>query len=93
MPYTVEGLSVVPVDNAADVKLRVLQGDRRRTIAATKMNECSSRAHTIVCLRFAQNHVRRKRTKVAAITLVDLAGRLILLHYNAITSTTTNTMC
>ena len=32
---------MVPVGNYKDIKLRMNEGDRQRTIAATKMNETS----------------------------------------------------
>ena len=37
----VEGLNVVPVGSYQDIKLRMNEGDRQRTIASTKMNETS----------------------------------------------------
>ena len=37
----VEGLTVVPVGSFDEIKLRMNEGDKQRTIAATKMNECS----------------------------------------------------
>lgn len=37
----VEGLSTIPVGSFHDIQLRIKEGDRQRTIAATKMNETS----------------------------------------------------
>ena len=39
--FTVEGLTVAPVGTYQDIKVRMNEGDRQRTIAATKMNETS----------------------------------------------------
>ncbi|KAI0215596.1 Kinesin-related protein 1 [Lamellibrachia satsuma] len=72
--FYVEGLTIVPVGTYSDIKLRMNEGDRQRTIASTKMNETSSRAHTIVTITFAQNCIRTKTTKMSSINLVDLAG-------------------
>ena len=38
---SVEGLNVIPVANFHDIQLRMKEGERQRTIAATKMNETS----------------------------------------------------
>ena len=38
---SVEGLSSVPVGSYKEIKLRMNEGERQRTIAATKMNETS----------------------------------------------------
>ncbi|ELT96154.1 hypothetical protein CAPTEDRAFT_129452, partial [Capitella teleta] len=72
--FYVEALTTVPVGSFSEIKLRMNEGDKQRTIAATKMNECSSRAHTIVVLNVSQNYVKKKSTKFSSITLVDLAG-------------------
>ena len=37
----VEGLTITPVGSADEVRLRMNEGDRQRTIAATKMNNTS----------------------------------------------------
>ncbi|CAH1783605.1 unnamed protein product [Owenia fusiformis] len=72
--FYVVDLSEVPVGSFEDVKARMGEGNRNRTIGQTKMNETSSRAHTIVCLNFKQNRIREKVTKFCSINLVDLAG-------------------
>ncbi|KAK2152327.1 hypothetical protein LSH36_333g03043 [Paralvinella palmiformis] len=72
--FYVEGLSTVPVGSYREIRLRMTEGERQRTIAATKMNETSSRAHTIVAIKFAQNQKKKKVTKLSTMNLVDLAG-------------------
>jgi len=69
-----DGLIVRPVADYKAIKSSLSQGDRHRTIAATKMNETSSRAHTIVTLNLHQRRLNNMTT-FAAINLVDLAGR------------------
>ena len=41
MSFAVEGLSSVAVGNYDDIRLRMAEGEKVRTIAATKMNETS----------------------------------------------------
>lgn len=43
----VEGLSCIVVNNVADLEKLKEVGDKRRQIAATKMNQHSSRSHTV----------------------------------------------
>ena len=44
---TVKGLSCYQVNNVAELEKLKEVGDKRRQIAATKMNQHSSRSHTI----------------------------------------------
>lgn len=50
--------------------------DKNRTIAATQMNQTSSRAHTIISIKFKQiiTTPAKKIEKSSVINLVDLAG-------------------
>jgi hypothetical protein len=52
------------------------EGNKNRTIGATLMNASSSRAHTIITIRFNQIKLigTRKAEKFSVINLVDLAG-------------------
>ena len=75
----VEGLTCAVVRSHLEVDEHLVEGTKNRTIAATNMNESSSRAHTIFTIYFMQ---KRKDTggeivaKTSVIHLVDLAGRL-----------------
>ncbi|TGZ56453.1 hypothetical protein CRM22_010166 [Opisthorchis felineus] len=77
MGFYVQGLTQIPVGSYKEVEQRMKQGTAKRTIAATNMNETSSRAHTLVTLTFDQlygevhSNGSRKRS---IINLVDLAG-------------------
>ncbi|XP_071966233.1 kinesin-like protein KIF28 [Antedon mediterranea] len=75
--FYAEGLLKVPVKSYEDINSRINEGTRNRTIASTRMNATSSRAHTIVSISFAQkglNDVGKNMTKTSIINLVDLAG-------------------
>ncbi|KAK0053203.1 kinesin-like protein KIF28P, partial [Biomphalaria pfeifferi] len=75
--FYVEDLLVVPVQSYKDIELKMDEGTRNRTVAATNMNATSSRAHTIVGITFVQkfrNAAGEDTTKSALINLVDLAG-------------------
>ena len=53
------------------------QGNRNRQVAETKMNECSSRSHTITQLHVVQRHdppTPETKDCESLITIVDLAG-------------------
>jgi hypothetical protein len=70
----VEGLRRTPVSSPADCEAVVTAGTTFRTVAATQMNDTSSRSHAIL-----QLHIRQKDTKLgvarsATLNLVDLAG-------------------
>ncbi|CAD6899738.1 unnamed protein product [Tilletia controversa] len=76
-PY-VEDLSKLVVASFADIENLMDEGNKARTVAATNMNETSSRSHAVFTLVLSQ---RRQDTemnldteKVSRISLVDLAG-------------------
>ncbi|CAI2734004.1 unnamed protein product [Schistosoma spindalis] len=75
--FYVQGLTQVPVGSYGEIEQRMNQGTARRSVAATNMNETSSRAHTIITITFDQligseeSKISRKRS---IINLVDLAG-------------------
>ncbi|KAA1070348.1 kinesin-like protein Klp8 [Puccinia graminis f. sp. tritici] len=76
-PY-VEDLSKLAVQSYSDVETLMDEGNKARTVAATNMNETSSRSHSVFTLLLTQ---RRKDAttgmegeKVSRISLVDLAG-------------------
>ncbi|KAI7938110.1 hypothetical protein MJO28_015030 [Puccinia striiformis f. sp. tritici] len=76
-PY-VEDLSKLAVQSYSNVETLMDEGNKARTVAATNMNETSSRSHSVFTLLLTQ---RRKDSttgmegeKVSRISLVDLAG-------------------
>lgn len=79
----VVGLTSVVVDKWADCLQLIEEGTRNRSVAATKMNETSSRSHSIFRLKFIQTTsvistkaFERPKSfdKVSNVCLVDLAG-------------------
>lgn len=48
----VEHLSKYRVSSYEQIEEKMLEGGRNRTIAATQMNNSSSRAHTIITIEF-----------------------------------------
>ncbi|WAR06090.1 KIF28-like protein [Mya arenaria] len=77
MGFYADGLKQVPVGTYTEIEQRIEEGTRNRTVASTKMNATSSRAHTIVCIKFVQKSVNdagEEMAKTAEANLVDLAG-------------------
>lgn len=76
-PY-VEGLSIISVKNYQEIADLMEKGAAARTVAATNMNDTSSRAHTIFQIILTQTTIRPEdlsaTDKVSKINLVDLAG-------------------
>ena len=81
----VEGLRACPVGGFDALERLMANGTKNRTIAATNMNETSSRAHTIFMVKLTQTRVERtelgggearvKATdRTSVLNLVDLAG-------------------
>lgn len=76
-PY-VEDLSRLLVTSYDEIARLIDQGNKARTVAATNMNETSSRSHAVFTIYFTQIH-RDTKTNVVTetqskISLVDLAG-------------------
>ncbi|XP_013379849.1 kinesin-like protein KIF1C, partial [Lingula anatina] len=76
-PY-VEDLSKLAVTSYKDINDLMDEGNKARTVAATNMNETSSRSHAVFTIVFTQKRFDKttKMTgeKVSKISLVDLAG-------------------
>ncbi|XP_024082078.1 kinesin-like protein unc-104 isoform X12 [Cimex lectularius] len=76
-PY-VEDLSKLAVTNYEDIHNLIDEGNKARTVAATNMNETSSRSHAVFTIFFTQQRVDNLTSltteKVSKISLVDLAG-------------------
>lgn len=72
-----QDLSKYPVDSYEMIERKMDEGYNNRSIGATKMNQTSSRAHTIITIEFKQVQIEddgRRTEKFSVINLVDLAG-------------------
>uniref|UniRef100_A0A8C8IQ80 Kinesin-like protein n=1 Tax=Oncorhynchus tshawytscha TaxID=74940 RepID=A0A8C8IQ80_ONCTS len=76
-PY-VEDLSKLAVTSYNDIQDLMESGNKARTVAATNMNETSSRSHAVFNIIFTQKKhdmdSENTSEKVSKISLVDLAG-------------------
>ncbi|XP_069755444.1 kinesin-like protein KIF1A isoform X3 [Narcine bancroftii] len=76
-PY-VEDLSKLAVTSYNDISDLMDSGNKARTVAATNMNETSSRSHAVFNIIFTQkthdSNIDSSSEKVSKISLVDLAG-------------------
>lgn len=75
--FLADGLKEVIVTTYEDISKRMEEGNVNRTIASTNMNATSSRAHTIVGIKFTQkskNEAGKEMEKRSLINIVDLAG-------------------
>ncbi|XP_026177622.1 kinesin-like protein KIF1C [Mastacembelus armatus] len=76
-PY-VEDLSKLAVTGFPDIRDLMDVGNKARTVAATNMNETSSRSHAVFTIVFTQKRRDQMTSldteKVSKISLVDLAG-------------------
>ncbi len=76
-PY-VEDLAKLVVRSFNEIQHLMDEGNKARTVAATSMNETSSRSHAVFTLTVTQKRhdveTRMDTEKVAKISLVDLAG-------------------
>ena len=63
-----------PVDDAAALDALLAAGDARKRRAATAMNERSTRAHTLLLLRFRQRRHHMAEPKTSLLVLADLGG-------------------
>ncbi len=70
----VDSLEPVPVLDYPDIESKMELGTKNRTVASTKMNATSSRAHTVFTIMFQQISKSDKREQVSKINLIDLAG-------------------
>ncbi|KAM7388699.1 hypothetical protein PAMP_024858 [Pampus punctatissimus] len=76
-PY-VEDLSKLAVTSYNDIQDLMDSGNKARTVAATNMNETSSRSHAVFNIIFTQKRLDAETDntseKVSKVSLVDLAG-------------------
>jgi kinesin family protein 1 len=76
-PY-VEDLAKLVVQSFPEIENLMDEGNKARTVAATNMNETSSRSHAVFTLTLTQKRhdvqMKMSGERVAKISLVDLAG-------------------
>lgn len=75
--FYAEGLKYQLVNSKKEILAKIDEGTINRSIAATNMNETSSRAHTIVIISLTQknkNDQGVESAKTSLVNLVDLAG-------------------
>lgn len=79
-----DGLKSFPVADYEEIDRLIAEGTLNRTVAATLMNQTSSRAHTIVVLRLVQKKTLNDRilTTTSLVNIVDLAGRYASLLFS-----------
>eukprot|EP00736_Rhodelphis_marinus_P001669 Rmarinus@m.19291 len=75
----VQGLAELVVHSRADVENLMAQGNRMKQVAATKMNDRSSRSHSVFTLKIEQSSINPQtgaasKSLHAKLNLVDLAG-------------------
>lgn len=71
---TVTNATTLPLDNKAQVDSILSQAMERRSVAATKANEHSSRSHSVFILKlYGKNEITGEESR-GTLNLVDLAG-------------------
>ena len=71
---TVTDVNVVPLSSPSQVRTLLSLAQGRRTVAATLMNERSSRSHSVFTLRIRGENTLTGETCEGSLNLVDLAG-------------------
>ncbi|KAJ1574373.1 hypothetical protein NDA15_000734 [Ustilago hordei] len=71
---TVSDTVVIPLDSPAQVFALLEKAKKRRQVAATLMNERSSRSHSVFMLRVRGQNATTMEACDAVLSLVDLAG-------------------
>ncbi|KAG9097954.1 kinesin-like nuclear fusion protein [Ceratobasidium sp. UAMH 11750] len=71
---TVTDIVVVPLTSPAQVHALLQRAHKRRTVAATLMNERSSRSHSVFTLRVTGQNTHTGESCTGSLNLVDLAG-------------------
>ncbi|KAG8748402.1 kinesin-like nuclear fusion protein [Ceratobasidium sp. 414] len=71
---TVTDIVVVPLTTPAQVHALLQRAHKRRTVAATLMNERSSRSHSVFTLRVTGQNSHTGESCTGSLNLVDLAG-------------------
>ena len=70
----IEGLSETEVINAEEAYTCLKCGNENRSVAFTKMNDNSSRSHSIFIITIKQSNLKTLAAKSGKLYLVDLAG-------------------
>ena len=65
---------LVPLSSASQVRSLLLMAQSRRSVAATLMNERSSRSHSVFTLRIFGRNIHSAESCEGSLNLVDLAG-------------------
>ena len=71
---TVTDVNVVPLSSPTQVRTLLALAQGRRTVAATLMNERSSRSHSVFTLRIRGENALTGESCEGSLNLVDLAG-------------------
>ncbi|KAF7968207.1 hypothetical protein HWV62_31635 [Athelia sp. TMB] len=71
---TVTNATVLPLSSPAQVRTLLLQAQSKRSVAATLMNERSSRSHSVFTLRITGENKDTGERCAGSLNLVDLAG-------------------
>ncbi|WFC96359.1 kinesin-like nuclear fusion protein [Malassezia brasiliensis] len=71
---TITNTVTVPLNGPQDVFALLARAKKRRQVAATLMNERSSRSHSVFLLRVRGHNTTTNETSDATLNLVDLAG-------------------
>ncbi|KAL6306189.1 P-loop containing nucleoside triphosphate hydrolase protein [Sparassis latifolia] len=71
---TVTDVNVIPLSSPVQVRALLARAQSRRTVAATLMNERSSRSHSVFTLRIYGENTLTSEVCEGSLNLVDLAG-------------------
>lgn len=71
---SVSDVQTPALTSPAQVLALLAQAQRRRRVAATLMNERSSRSHSVFTLRIRGTHAAGEAERMGTLNLVDLAG-------------------
>lgn len=66
--------TLVPLNSPSQVQALLQRAQKRRTVAATLMNERSSRSHSVFTLRVTGHNTHTGESCSGSLNLVDLAG-------------------
>jgi kinesin family protein C1 len=77
------GLTSVRLENYSQAARLLQQATRNRSVAATQMNERSSRSHSVFVLRLSGSNALTGKRHDGVLNLIDLAGSERLAHSQA----------
>lgn len=70
----VDGLKEIYVNSFEDILALIRKGQKHRVVAETKMNQYSSRSHSLLMLRITQNNLSKHTKTKSKLVMIDLAG-------------------